>query len=53
MSYDTTYHFNRFTIINTLSFYEGVGARHLKIEESEVLRTNSTALVPYQMFVCV
>jgi hypothetical protein len=33
-------------VVRVVSFYEGVGVRDLKIEESEVLCTNSTALVP-------
>jgi hypothetical protein len=48
MSYDTFFHFSRFTVIiyYILSFYEEVGARDLETEESEseVLCTGSTAL---------
>jgi hypothetical protein len=51
MSYDTTYRFSRFAIIiyYILSFYArvGVGVGDLKIEESEVLCTDSTAMVNY------
>lgn len=44
MSYGTIYRFSRFTIVKTLSFYEGIRDLEIKELESEVFCTDYTAL---------